>query len=49
LEDRDADGKMKLKYVSKAWVVKVWTGLIWHRMEKSQGIFVNAVMKNRIS
>lgn len=38
LEDQDADGRMQLNYISKRWVVNVWTGLIWRRLEKSEGI-----------
>jgi len=40
LEDPDVDGRMILKYVSKRYDGKAWTGLIWFRIKtKWRGCF----------
>jgi hypothetical protein len=38
LEDLDVDGKMILKWILKEQSGRVWTGLIWLRIETRDGL-----------
>lgn len=44
LEDLDVDGRVILKYISKIYDRRTWTGLIWFRIKTNGGPVLNQVM-----
>jgi hypothetical protein len=38
LEDTGVNGRIILKRILKIWVIRVWTGFVWLRIETSGGL-----------